>query len=170
MLVLVALAPPTVVAVIVAFEEREDARDHAESDVLDAARLAASDTDVGVDATARLLTKAARDLSERPAVRHCKRLLARVPEATDWYSSSLVGLDEPALRRVGWRELVHSADRRYVAAHLVEALAGNDPLREFDARLLPPDGHHVPARLRVELVRGDHGHESRFIMEAWATT
>ena len=37
---------------------------------------------------------------------------------------SLVGLDEPALRHLGWRQLVHSADRRYVAAHLVEVLAG----------------------------------------------
>src|SRR5215213_7574288 len=57
---------------------------------------------------------------------------------------SLVRLEEPALRRVGLRELVHSADRRYVAAHLVEVLAGGDDLREFDARLRPRTGTTCP--------------------------
>jgi PAS domain S-box-containing protein len=83
---------------------------------------------------------------------------------------ALVGLEEPALRRLGWRQLVHSADRRYVAAHLVEVLAGGDQLREFDARLLPPDGRDVPARLRVELVRASDGRQGWFLVEAWAST
>jgi PAS domain S-box-containing protein len=83
---------------------------------------------------------------------------------------SLVGLDEPALRRLSWRQLVHSADRRYVAAHLVEALAGGERMREFEARLLPPDGRHVPARIRVELVRDSGGRQGWFVVEAWATT
>ncbi len=83
---------------------------------------------------------------------------------------SLVGLEEHVLRRLGWRELVHSADRRYVAAHLVEVLAGGDRLREFDARLLPPDGRDVPARIRVKLVRDDDGRQGCFLVEAWATT
>jgi PAS domain S-box-containing protein len=83
---------------------------------------------------------------------------------------SLVGLEEPALRRLGWRELVHSADRRYVAAHLVEVLTGSDQLREFDARLLPPDGHNLPARIRVKLVRDSDGRQGWFLVEAWATT
>jgi PAS domain S-box-containing protein len=83
---------------------------------------------------------------------------------------SLLGLGEPALRRLGWRQLVHSADRRYVAAHLVEVLAGSDRLREFDARLLPPDGRDVPARIRVELVRDGAGRQGCFLVEAWATT
>jgi PAS domain S-box-containing protein len=83
---------------------------------------------------------------------------------------SLVGLEEPALRRLGLRELVHSADRRYVAAHLVEVLAGDVSLREFDVRLVPPDGHaDVPARLRVELVRDSDGRQGWFLVEAWAT-
>ena len=64
---------------------------------------------------------------------------------------SLVRLDESALRHLGWRQLVHAADRRYVAAHLVEVLAGGAHLREFDVRLVPPDGEDVPTRLRVEL-------------------
>ena len=83
---------------------------------------------------------------------------------------SLVGLEEHALRRLGWRELVHSADRHYVAAHLVEVLAGDDELREFDARLLPPDGRDVPARIRVKLVGEGDRRQGCFLVEAWATT
>ena len=87
LLVLVALAPPTVVAVVVAFEEREDARERAEADVLASARIAASDTDAGIDATARLLATAAHDLMAHPEREHCRQLLAAIPEDTDWYSS-----------------------------------------------------------------------------------
>jgi PAS domain S-box-containing protein len=83
---------------------------------------------------------------------------------------SLVRLDESALRHVGWRQLVHAADRRYVAAHLVEALAGGAHLREFDVRLVPPDGEDVPTRMRVELVRDSQGRQGWFLVEAWATT
>jgi PAS domain S-box-containing protein len=83
---------------------------------------------------------------------------------------SLVGLEEPALRHLGWRELVHSADRRYVAAHLIEVLAGDTALREFDARLVPPHGHELPARIRVELVRDGEARQGCFVVEAWATT
>jgi len=83
---------------------------------------------------------------------------------------SLVGLDELALRHLGWRQLVHSADRRYVAAHLVEVLAGSAHLREFDVRLVPPDGQDVPTRVRVELVRDSEGRQGWFLVEAWART
>ncbi len=83
---------------------------------------------------------------------------------------SLVGLDEPALRHLGWRQLVHSADRQYVAAHLVEVLAGSADLREFEVRLVPPHGRDVPAHLRVELVRDSDGRQGWFLVEAWATT
>jgi PAS domain-containing protein len=83
---------------------------------------------------------------------------------------SLVRLNEPALRHLGWRQLVHAADRRYVAAHLVEVLAGGAQLREFDVRLVPPDGDDVPARIRVELVRDSDGRQGWFLLEAWATT
>ena len=83
---------------------------------------------------------------------------------------SLVRLDEPALRHLGWRQLVHSSDRRYVAAHLVEVLAGDVGLREFDVRLVPPDGRtDVQARLRVELVRDGDGRQGWFLVEAWST-
>jgi PAS domain S-box-containing protein len=83
---------------------------------------------------------------------------------------ALVGLDEPALRHLGWRQLVHASDRRYVAAHLVEVLAGGGHLREFDVRLALPTGGDVPTRLRVELVRDSEGRQGWFLMEAWATT
>jgi PAS domain-containing protein len=83
---------------------------------------------------------------------------------------SLVRLDEPALRHLGWRQLVHTSDRRYVAAHLVEVLAGDAGLREFDVRLVPPDGRtDVQARLRVELVRDSDGRQGWFLVEAWST-
>ena len=83
---------------------------------------------------------------------------------------SLVRLDEPALRHLGWRQLVHTADRGYVAAHLVEVLAGDAGLREFDVRLVPPDGNRdVPARLRIELVRDSDGRQAWFLVQAWAT-
>ena len=74
-------------------------------------------------------------------------LAARAVVGTDgevWTANSafcsLVALDEPALRHLGWRQLVHPADRQYVAAHLVEILAGSADLREFDLRLVPPHG------------------------------
>jgi PAS domain S-box-containing protein len=82
---------------------------------------------------------------------------------------TLVRLDEPSLRSLGWRRLVHTADRHYVAAHLVEVLAGDVNLREFDVRLVPADGEDVPARLRVELVRDHDGRQGWFLVEAWAT-
>ena len=104
-------------------------------------------------------------------------LAARAVVGTDgevWTANaafcSLVGLDEPALRHLGWRQLVHSADRQYVAAHLVEVLAGSDDLREFDLRLVPPNGQDVPAHMRVELVRDSDGRQGWFLVEAWATT
>ena len=83
---------------------------------------------------------------------------------------SLVRLDESRLRHLGWRQLLHAADRRYVAAHLIEVLAGDAHLREFDVRLVPPDGRdHVPARLRIELVRDSDARQGWFLVEAWAT-
>src|SRR5215210_1436935 len=104
-------------------------------------------------------------------------LAARAVVGTDgevWTANSafcaLVGLDEPALRHLGWRQLVHSADRQYVAAHLVEVLAGSDDLREFDLRLVPTDGRDVPTRRRVRLVRDSDVRQRLFLLEAWATT
>jgi signal transduction histidine kinase len=93
MLVLVALAPPTVIAVVVALEERSEAREHAQADVFDNTRLAAVDATAAVEATANFLSAVARDLERRRSLEHCERLLALVPQATDWYSS--VGVAGP---------------------------------------------------------------------------
>jgi PAS domain S-box-containing protein len=82
---------------------------------------------------------------------------------------TLLRLDETSLRHLGWRQLVHAADRRYVAAHLVEVLAGGAQLREFDVRLVPRDGENVQTRMRVELVRDNEGRQGWFLVEAWAT-
>ena len=96
MLVLVALVPPTVIAVVVALEERQEAREHAQADVFDSTRLAAVDAASAVDATANFLDAVATDLENRRGVEHCERLLALVPQATDWYSS--VGVAGPGGR------------------------------------------------------------------------
>ena len=93
LLVLVALAPPTVIALIVALEERTEARDHAQADVLDSTRLAAADVEAAVDGTAAFVKAVAHELEIRPGVRHCRRLLALVPQATDRYRS--VGVARP---------------------------------------------------------------------------
>lgn len=93
MLVLVALAPPTAIALIVALEERTEARKQAQTDVLDSTRRAALDAEAAVDATASFLGAVAEDLAARPGVDHCERLLALVPRATAWYSS--VGVARP---------------------------------------------------------------------------
>jgi signal transduction histidine kinase len=93
MLVLVALAPPTAIALIVALEERSEARKQAQTDVLDSTRLAARDAEAAVDATASFLSAVAQDLAARPGDDHCERLLALVPRATDRYSS--VGVARP---------------------------------------------------------------------------
>jgi signal transduction histidine kinase len=93
MLVLVAVAPPTAIAVTVAVEERGEARRHAQGDVLDSTRLVAVDAEAAVDATASFLGAVAEDLSDRRGVEHCKRLLGLVPRATDRYSS--VGVARP---------------------------------------------------------------------------
>ena len=52
----------------------------------------------------------------------------------------------------------------------MEVLAGPDSRREFDVRLLPPDGGELPAHLSVELARGCSGRQGWFLLEATATT
>ena len=91
-----ALAPPTAIAIIVALEERGEARRNAQMDLLDATRVAAVDAESAVDATASFLSAVADDLSARPGVEHCERLLSLVPRATDWYSAVGVATPERA--------------------------------------------------------------------------
>jgi signal transduction histidine kinase len=93
LLVLVALAPPTAIALVVAFEERDEAREHAQRDVLDTARVAAADVQRVMTATASVLSALSRDLAEQPGRRSCERILALVPRATARYSA--VGAARP---------------------------------------------------------------------------
>lgn len=92
-LVLVALTPPTIVAFTVALEERNEAREHAQQDLLATAQLVRADVARLVDATAPFVTAVAGNLAERPDRRTCERLLALVPRSTDRYSA--VGVAEP---------------------------------------------------------------------------
>src|SRR5262245_32855795 len=93
LLVLVALAPPTIVAFTVALEERSEARQHAQQDLLATAQLVRADVARLVDATAPFLTAVSGNLAERPDRRSCERLLALVPASTARYSA--VGVAEP---------------------------------------------------------------------------
>jgi signal transduction histidine kinase len=93
MLVLVALAPPTVVALAVALEERNEAREHAQQDLLATAKLVRGDVERVVNGTAPFLTAVAQNLAKRPDRRSCERLLVLVPRSTDRYSA--VGVAEP---------------------------------------------------------------------------
>jgi hypothetical protein len=75
------------IAVAVALEERGEARRHAQNDLLYTTRLAASDAEAAVGATAALLAAVAGDLAAQPGVAHCERLLGLVPKATKSYRS-----------------------------------------------------------------------------------
>jgi signal transduction histidine kinase len=87
LLVLVALAPPTAVAAVVALEERNEARERAQQDVLETARLVRADVARVISGTASMLAAFSRDLAEKPDRRTCERLLGLVPRSTDRYSS-----------------------------------------------------------------------------------
>jgi signal transduction histidine kinase len=93
LLVLVALTPPTVIALAVAFEERGEARAHALRDVEANGRLVRSDVARVLSGTSKILGAFARDLAARPDRRSCERLLELLPRATARYSS--VGVARP---------------------------------------------------------------------------
>jgi len=93
LLVLAALLPPTAIALALALEERSDARDHAQSDVLDSTRLTAADVRQVFDTTAGVLAALAGDLSRQRGREYCEDLLALLQESTDRYSA--VGVAGP---------------------------------------------------------------------------
>jgi signal transduction histidine kinase len=93
LLVLVALAPPTAIALAVALEERDEARQHAQHDVLDQTRVVAADIQRVIDATGSFLGAVSQDLARRRGDDHCERLLSLVPRSTEWYST--VGVAGP---------------------------------------------------------------------------
>jgi signal transduction histidine kinase len=93
LLVLVALAPPTIVSVVVELEERHEARIHAQEDVLDTTRLVQADVEGVISGTASFLAAISKDLAGPPDRRRCDHILGLVPRATARYSS--VGMARP---------------------------------------------------------------------------
>jgi signal transduction histidine kinase len=87
LLVLVALAPPTVVAVVTELSERHEAHENAREAVLDSARVVREDLQRVVEGTAGFLAPLARDLARHPGRASCERLLGLVPRSTSRYSS-----------------------------------------------------------------------------------
>jgi signal transduction histidine kinase len=89
-LVLVALAPPMVVAVATELSERHESHEAAKSAVLDSARVVQRDLRRLVEGTAGFLAPLAADLARHPSRESCERLLGLVPRSTSRYTS--VGL------------------------------------------------------------------------------
>jgi signal transduction histidine kinase len=96
LLVLVALAPPTVIALVVALEERSEARAHVQGDMADSTRVVAKDVGRVIDATADFLAAMSQELSRRPDPGHCQSLLELLPRSTNRYTA--VGVAGPGGR------------------------------------------------------------------------
>ncbi len=92
LLVLVALAPPTVMAVIAELEERSEQKERAQQALLDSSRVVRSDIGRLLSGTGSMLAAFSSELAERPGRRACERLIGLVPRATRMYSS--VGVAE----------------------------------------------------------------------------
>lgn len=88
LLVLAALLPPTAIALAVALEERSEAREHAQGDVLDSTRLTAADVRQVFDSTAGVLAALAEDISRQRGRAYCERLLELMQQSTDRYSAA----------------------------------------------------------------------------------
>src|SRR5262245_9226822 len=158
LLVLVALAPPTVVALLVALEERNEARVHAQQDLLGTAQLVRGDVERVVASTAPFLTAVSRDLAERPDRRSCEKLLGLVPRSTNRYSS--VGVARPVgtlvcgATRMGLARPMEQVDvartdwfrRARATGGFVLGSLGRDPLTGtlalMTAKRLPGPGPH----------------------------
>jgi signal transduction histidine kinase len=93
LLVLVALAPPTIVAVVAELNERGEARTRAQRDVLDITNLVRADVERVISGTASFLGAISKELAGPPNRRRCEHLLGLVPRATARYSS--VGVARP---------------------------------------------------------------------------
>src|SRR5215210_1965363 len=157
LLVLVALAPPTAIALLVAFEERREARARAQSDLLDTGRFVSADVARLIDGTASFLRGVSGNLAKDPGRRHCESLLALVPRSTNQYSS--VGVAKPSGRvycgatakglarhaadvsRAGWFQAARGR-RDFVLGDF-----GKDPLTAMDSLVAayPLPGPHTAA-------------------------
>jgi signal transduction histidine kinase len=87
LLVLVALAPPTIVAVVTELTERRLGREAAQQEVLDSARVVRADVRRVIEGTAGFMAPLAGDLERHPGRQSCERLLGLVPRSTSRYSS-----------------------------------------------------------------------------------
>jgi signal transduction histidine kinase len=87
LLVIVALTPVTVVAIVTELAERREARDTAREHVLDSARVVSADVRRVITGTAGFVGPLARDLATHPGRRSCERLLGLVPQSSSRYSS-----------------------------------------------------------------------------------
>ena len=153
LLVLVALAPPTAIALVVALEERRESREHAQRDLLDTSRLVGADVERVIEGTATFLAAVSNDLARDPDRGRCEELLALVPRSTSLYSSvgvagpggavycgaTALGLAQPRetvdVTGLGW---FHAAQRR---GGFVLGDFGRDPLTDMDSLVA---AHRLP--------------------------
>ena len=116
LLVLVALAPPTLVAVVTELSERHEAHEDAEQSVLDSAQVVRADVQRVVEGTAGFLAPLARDVARHPGRKSCERLLGLVPRSTSRYSSiGLATRDGTIVCGATRRGLVHPGETPNVA-------------------------------------------------------
>src|SRR4051812_20813169 len=146
LLVLVALTPPTLVAIITELQERIEARSRAQEDVLMAARVVRGDVQRVVDGTTGFLAPLARDLAMHPGRQSCERLLGLVPRSTSRYSSiGIAGRDGTvtcgatrrgvilpgevaSVGRTQWFSAAIGAGRFVLGDYAIDPLAGTSAL------------------------------------------
>jgi signal transduction histidine kinase len=138
LLVLVALAPPTVIALIVAFEERNESREHAQVDLLATGRLVSADVARVINSTASVLTAVSSKLAEDPGRRDCESLLGLVPRSTSRYSS--LGVARPNGR-------------------VYCGVTGNGLTRRTQVADVSRSGWFQAARARRDFILGDFGED-----------
>ena len=146
LLVLVALLPPTAVAIVTELAERHEARESAQQDVLEAARVVRGDVQRLVEGTALFLAPLARDLARHPGRQSCERLLGLVPRSTSRYSSIGMAASDgtlmcgatqrgllrpsqaPNVAHAAWFRTALGTDRFVLADYGIDPLAGTGAL------------------------------------------
>ncbi|HEX6653363.1 MAG TPA: histidine kinase, partial [Thermoleophilaceae bacterium] len=145
-LVLVALVPPTVVAIVTELSERHEARAGAQQDVLEAARVVRGDVQRIIQGTAGFLAPLARDLTSHPGRSSCERQLGLVPRSTSRFSSVGIATSDgslmcgathrgvvprskaPNVAHLPWFRAALRTDRFVLADYGIDPLAGTGAL------------------------------------------